>query len=174
MSAFRIGYARIRRLAAALLQGQRKPPVDLDLIAAKVDAEIRHLDLAADISGILYRQNDRRVIVVNQAHAEPRRRFTIAHEIGHLVLHKGVEVHVDSGFRINLRNPRSATAEDVEEIEANAFAANILMPAAWLRADVKDPTLDPTDSRELDALALRYQVSPQAMVVRLASLFADL
>jgi Zn-dependent peptidase ImmA (M78 family) len=149
------------------------PPRDLTAIAGQLGAEIRVLDLAPDISGILYREADRRVIVANQGHSDARRRFTIAHEIGHLVLHKGEQVHVDSGFRINLRDPRSATAEDVEEIEANAFAANLLMPAAWLRADVQDPTLDATDSAELEVLAARYQVSPQAMIVRLTSLFSE-
>jgi Zn-dependent peptidase ImmA (M78 family) len=170
---FRISYPRVRRHAAILLARQFKPPVNLDAIVSALGAEVRPLDLAADISGILYRQPDRRVIVVNQNQSEARRRFTIAHEIGHLVLHKGEEVHVDAGFRINLRDPRSATAEDVEEIEANAFAANLLMPAAWLKTDVVGETIDWSDSAELEELAQRYKVSPQAMLVRLSSLFSE-
>ena len=173
MTEFRISYPRLRRQAAILLARQFRPPVNLHAIVAELNAEIRELDLAPDISGILYRQDERRVIVVNNNHSEARRRFTIAHEVGHLVLHRGEEVHVDAGFRINLRDPRSATAEDVEEIEANAFAANLLMPATWLRADVTGETVDWSDSAELEELAQRYQVSPQAMLVRLTSLFAE-
>ena len=49
-------------------------------------------------------------------------------ECGHLMLHEGKEVQVDTEFRVNLRSPESSTAADVEEIESNAFAAAVLMP----------------------------------------------
>jgi hypothetical protein len=70
-----------------------------------------------------------------------------------------------------LRDARSATAEDVEEIETNAFAANLLIPAQWIRLDVAGYTLDLENEARIDALADRYQVSKQAMIVRLTSLF---
>jgi Zn-dependent peptidase ImmA (M78 family) len=173
VTVFRISYPKIRRHAAILLARQLRPPVNLVPILASLDVEVREIDLASDISGILYRQPTRRVIVVNKKQSEVRRRFTIAHEVGHLILHKGQEVHVDSGFRINLRDPRSATAENVEEIEANAFAANLLMPSTWLKDCLRSETVDWTDSAELEDLADRYQVSPHAMLVRLTSLFAE-
>lgn len=168
----RVGYARLRRKAHELLAGQNSAPVDLNSIAAALGAEIREFELEADVSGILFRGQGRRVIALNQTHSAVRKRFTIAHELGHLALHKGTEVHVDHGFRINLRDTRSATAEDVEEIEANAFAANLLMPAAWLRSDLRNSTFDMESEQQIDALAERYQVSSQAMIVRLTSLFS--
>jgi Zn-dependent peptidase ImmA (M78 family) len=170
LSPVRVNYGRVRRMAAELLQGQTAPPVRLEPILAELGAEVRALELAADISGILYRDDDRKVIVVNASHTHERARFTIAHEIGHLVLHRGRDVHVDSSFRVNLRDPRSATAEDVEEIEANAFAANLLMPAAWLRAPLADHSIDAADGSETEALAERFQVSLQALIVRLTAL----
>ena len=170
MSSIRPGYARVRRRADELLADLSQPPVDLARIAAGLDVEIRPFDLGADVSGILYRDGARRVIVVNQKHSKVRQRFTIAHELGHLMLHRGEPVHVDEGFRVNLRDPRSATAEEVEEIEANAFAANLLMPAAWLRADIERDHLDPSDEEALNRLAQRYEVSLHAMALRLASL----
>lgn len=171
MSNVRVSYVRLRRMADELLGGQTKPPVDLDKIASRLGAEIRDYDLAADISGILFRDGERRVIVVNQHHSAPRKRFTVAHEIGHLALHRGEDVHVDSGFRINLRDPKSATAESVEEIEANAFAANLLMPASWLRGELTDQSIDLNDDSEVAALAEKYDVSVQAMMLRLTTLF---
>ncbi|MGW1419838.1 ImmA/IrrE family metallo-endopeptidase [Bradyrhizobium manausense] len=168
----RIGYARVRRKAAELLEGQNSPPVSLDLVADLLGAEIREVELDDDASGILFRGNGRKVIAVNRSHHPLRKRFTIAHELGHLALHKGAEVHVDQVFRINLRDARSATAEDVEEIEANAFAANLLIPAQWIRLDVAGYTLDLENEARIDALADRYQVSKQAMIVRLTSLFS--
>lgn len=171
MSALRISYPRLRRKAEQLLEGQTEPPIDLDIIVARLGAEVRRSVVEADISGILYRQGTRKVIVVNASHSPVRQRFTIAHELAHLVLHRGDGVHVDQGFRINLRDPRSASAELVEEIEANALAANLLMPADWLRRDLRDETVDLEDDHEIGALAERYGVSVQAMLVRLTSLF---
>lgn len=168
----RIGYARVRRKAIELLEGQLCAPVSLELPAKKLGAEIRHVSLQSDVSGILFRGDGRKVIAVNESHSLLRQRFTIAHELGHLALHKGVEVHVDQIFRINLRDSRSATAEDVEEVEANAFAANLLMPAQWIRQDVAGEPLDLENEERVHTLAERYQVSTQAMIVRLASLFS--
>jgi Zn-dependent peptidase ImmA (M78 family) len=170
VTAVRPAYTRVRRRVDELLRGLSRPPVDLEGIARQLGAEIRLFDLESDVSGVLYRDGDRRVVVVNAAHPEARRRFTIAHELGHLALHKGSAVHVDEGFQINFRDPRSATAENVEEVEANAFAANLLMPAAWLWADLDRETFDLGDDGMLERLAERYQVSKQAMVFRLASM----
>jgi Zn-dependent peptidase ImmA (M78 family) len=166
-----INYGRVRKRVQDLLLGQSKPPVDLESIAQSLGAEIREFDLDRDVSGILYRQADRKVIVVNGHQPITRQRFTIAHEIGHLALHRGVPVHVDHSFRINLRDPNSARGIDVEEIEANAFAANLLMPAAWLRNELRTGLIDMDDSEEVANLADRYQVSCQAMLVRLTSIF---
>jgi Zn-dependent peptidase ImmA (M78 family) len=170
VNTIRPGYARLRRRADELLVGLTHPPVDPAAVAAGLGAEVRLFDLEADVSGVLYREADRRVIVVNKRQSAVRQRFTIAHEIGHLVLHRGHAVHVDEGFRINLRDPRAATAEEVEEIEANAFAANLLMPAAWVRQDVDGGRLDPSDEDALAEFAERYGVSLHAMALRLASL----
>ena len=171
MSDFKVSYLRIRRRVEELLRGLKAPPVDVFAIARGLGAEVRVLDLAPDVSGILYRDGARKVIVVNTRHSDVRQRFTVSHEIAHLMLHKGDPVHVDEGFRINLRDPRAATAEDVEEIEANAFAANLLMPAEWLKADLGGETFDLQDEAEIDRLSRRYGVSPQAMIFRLTSLF---
>jgi len=167
------GYVRVRRRAEELLRAFSGPPVDLDAIALGMGVEIRPYDLEPDVSGILYRDGNRRVIVFNRSHSLERQRFTIAHELGHLMLHKGQPVHVDEGFRVNLRDPRSTTAENVEEVEANAFAANLLMPANWLRSDLDLGPFDLADEQSLSRLAKRYGVSAQAMAFRLAALAYD-
>lgn len=170
MRGLRPSYVRVRRRAEEVLQWCESPPVDLDAVARRLDVEIRRMDLEPDVSGILYRTPERRVIVVNAAQSLARQRFSIAHEIGHLLLHRGEAVHVDAGFKVNLRDARSSSAEDVEEVEANAFAANLLMPADWLRQDVEHSSLDLADDDALSALAARYGVSTQALAFRLATL----
>jgi Zn-dependent peptidase ImmA (M78 family) len=166
-----INYARLRKLARELLQTQLEPPVDVETIARSLGAEVQQLDLEDDISGILFREDGAKIIVVNQRHRLTRQRFTIAHEIGHLVLHRGEPVHVDQRFRINLRNPLSSAGADVEEVEANAFAADLLMPAHWLRRERRADFIDADDEQEISTLAKRYQVSQQAMLIRLTAIF---
>ncbi len=167
----KVGYARIRRRAQELLSSvNATPPVDVEAIAGQLGISIRKMSLEADVSGILYREDDKKIIVVNENHPVVRQRFTIAHEIGHLLLHAGDAVHVDQEFRINLRDQRSATAENIEEIEANAFAANLLMPASWLRREMSTESVDLIDDGEIQSLADRYGVSAQAMILRLSNI----
>jgi Zn-dependent peptidase ImmA (M78 family) len=60
---------------------------------------------------------------------------------------------------------------DIQEIESNLFAAELLMPAEFLREDLKRfGTLDLLDEHAIDYLARRYGVSNHAMAIRLSSL----
>jgi Zn-dependent peptidase ImmA (M78 family) len=110
---------------------------------------------------------------VNKAHALTRRRFTIAHECAHALLHEGREVRYDTDFRVDFRSGMSALGVDVEEMEANFFAACILMPRRFLEADPLISELDVEDAAPtVKALAARYKVSTQAMSIRLGNLAA--
>jgi Zn-dependent peptidase ImmA (M78 family) len=114
---------------------------------------------------MLYRDGDIQIIGVNSLHHPHRKRFTIAHEIGHLILHKGRAVHIDRSFRVNLRDTRSALGTDRDEIQANFFAASLLMPTEFLLADLKEGIDFEADS-DLKRLVNRYQVSAQALALR--------
>lgn len=70
-----------------------------------------------------------------------RRRFTISHEIGHLLMGHTCSPE-DKG------NPK--------ETEAHQFAAELLMPLAWLKKDFKQ-------TENLDALTKKYAVSKEAL-----------
>jgi Zn-dependent peptidase ImmA (M78 family) len=95
-------------------------------------------------------------IFVNADHPTVRRRFTIAHEIAHIVLHGhliGDGITDDALLRSGLSN--------TVEAQANRLAADILMPRGKIQefldcgiSDVKE-------------LASRFRVSPQAMSIRL-------
>lgn len=123
-----------------------------------------------DIDGFLYREDSEAVIGVNRDQAAVRQRFTIAHELGHLLLHERSQVHVDRGFRVRLRSGVSREGIDRDEMEANRFAAELLMPTGFLRADLEEWELDLADDRQLRVLARRYGVSTQALAIRLNSL----
>ena len=96
--------------------------IDVHAIAASLEAGVVYERLPSDVSGMLVRDNESIVIGVNESHSPSRQRFTIAHELGHLVMHRGRPLVVDSA-RVNMRDSRSSMATDLEEIEANSFAA---------------------------------------------------
>lgn len=153
--------------------GITRPPVDPEAIAkAEGIVVVSRRFEDADVSGILFRDGDHHVIGVNSAHPPVRRRFTIAHELGHRALHPGRELILDVPVRVNLRDKTSSTASDLEEIEANAFAASLLMPEQMIRAQLSQ--LPPAQRREPDttaaALARIFKVSTPALNFRLINL----
>lgn len=167
--------ARRADLAATRLLGQHRaarPPIDVDGLAAELGiAVVLRAFEDADVSGMLFR-GEREVIGVNSAHSPRRQRFTIAHEIGHHVLHPGRELILDAPVRVNFRDRTSSMATDREEIEANAFAAVLLMPEPMLRQELD--RLPASTRRDPDAttaaLADRFDVSTAAMGFRLINL----
>jgi Zn-dependent peptidase ImmA (M78 family) len=167
---------RRAELAAARLladYGIARPPVDPEALATAAGVLVvrRHFE-DADVSGILFRGGDNHVIGVNSAHPLARQRFTIAHELGHRALHPGRELILDVPVRVNLRDKTSSMASDIEEIEANAFAAALLMPQQMIRDQVNQ--LPPAKRREPEdtaqALAKIFKVSTSALSFRLINL----
>lgn len=173
----------IRSLAEQILAAHDacRTPVDVMRLAAALNAQI-HNDVAADnLSGFLVRDvNTRRSLIgVNSTHTETRKRFTIAHEIGHLMLHEGDALHVDQrngidlGLRMKHRDQGSSLGIDDEEKEANLFAAELLMPSSLLENDLAElqaGALQDEDEDLIKALAGKYEVSVQAMTFRLTNL----
>jgi Zn-dependent peptidase ImmA (M78 family) len=131
--------------------------------------EIRQEPFEGEISGVLYRDGQSSIIGVNSLHHRNRQRFTIAHEIGHFLLHE-FDVHVDRRYRIVLRDENSSLATDPSEIDANCFAAELLMPYDFLERDVPKYMRDFEEETGLEQLAGLYGVSRQAMAFRLANL----
>lgn len=162
---------RIRQEAQQLLQSGRidKPPVPIERLARQLGARIRYEPFRGELSGMLFRENGHAIIGVNSLHAPTRQRFTVAHELAHLVLHTD-RLYVDQHFRVRLRDERSSQATDPDEIAANTLAAEILMPANMLIRDVSGKALDPESDEAIRRLADKYEVSVQAMTVRLTSL----
>lgn len=165
----------IKEEAARILKKYRikNPPVPVEEIAAALGAHVRYSPFDGELAGMLIRRQGQTIIGVNSLHHINRQRFTIAHECGHLLFHKG-DVHIDRSFRVNRRNPVSSQAVDPEEIEANRFAAEILMPYDMIMKHLIEYDIDIEDEEELRGLADKYQVSLQAMTHRITNLLNDL
>ena len=112
-----------------------------------------------DVFGFIEKNGDNKVrIYVNMDNAPVRRRFTIAHELGHYFLHHKDKKELKY---IDLRSTRRTK----EEVEANKFAAELLMPEKELREEY-EKLMFPT----IDSLADTFGVSNQAMKFRLSNL----
>lgn len=144
----------------------RRAPVPVDRIARGLGIQVRALPGDDEISGAIIRTKDHVIIAVNPAHHSNRQRFTIAHELGHYHLHEGLERHVDQNFRIAWRNADSSKAINWTEIQANRFAAELLMPTQFMEADLNQ--LRTIEKRTVALLADKYKVSPEAMKIRLS------
>ncbi len=123
-------------------------PVPVDAIAEKIGLEIVEFDFPDSFSGVL--KKEKRVIGVNKNHALVRRRFTIAHEIGHFLLG-----HEDDMIDEIQDRPMPL------EREANSFASHLLMPKEITIKKVAEFGLD------LKLLSKEFLVSEQALTIRL-------
>ena len=101
-------------------------------------------------------------IFVNPNSSERRLRFTLGHELGHVLLNHGATACTAGDIHGRSKHP--------EEEEADAFCANLLLPARLFRQDIRSVHLR-TD--ELSALADRYCVSLTATAIRFAQFTSD-
>lgn len=173
----------IERIAEDILErhGIDRAPVDVEGLAREMGYEVVFDRFPGDLSGTLIRDDDGSITVgINSFHHEVRQRFSIAHEIGHAHLHvqpKALNqslVYVDPpGPTVLFRDGRAAEGRHSEEIDANRFAASLLMPRPFIRREALDiversPGLG--EGRTVEALATRFNVSEQAMRYRLVNL----
>lgn len=125
----------------------------MEAIARGLDVHV-HYVRKHGWSGAVKSDGDTAHIWINAAEHPTRQRFTLAHELGHLLLHPTGQME----FRdFNFRGPK--------ETEANKFAAALLMPLDMLEPLAVLPWHD------RDTLAPVFQVSPRAMQIQLIDLF---
>lgn len=118
-----------------------------------------------DISGLLNRiDSEKWVIYVNASDSPKRRRFTIAHELGHLIsyLYNGAsKSEIDNNGKIADYAFATRTGDiNPVEAEANAIAASLLMPESTVISLY-------SDGKTVEEMADYFQVSESAMLIRL-------
>lgn len=142
-------------------------PVDIRAVTTAYGLVIRDQALEDEVSGMLVVRGERALIGVNADHHEHRRRFTIAHELGHFLLHRDQNsVFIDAFYR----DTTSSEGTKKLEIEANAFASELLMPEATVRERVGAQVFGPLNDGAIGHLAEEFNVSVQALTIRLTHL----
>ncbi len=135
-----------------------KIPVDVIKIADDLGIDIYETELKNEISGAISYDSKKKKfsILLNKQNPNKRKRFTIAHELGHYFLHKNIlendEVHIDIMYRDN--------SKDYEEKKVDYFAGALLMNKMLL-----EKFYNQTDS--ITELSEIFDVSESAMTVRL-------
>jgi predicted transcriptional regulator len=133
-------------------------PIDVYSVAEFLGVDIKEEVMDDELSGFIEPGRSGWVIGVNSYHHPNRQRFTIAHEIGHFLLHKPSEKHVDITFA------RRAGTRDKIENEADKFAAGLLMPEKEVRERIA------AGENSLEKLAASFGVSVMAVKYRVQSL----
>lgn len=148
---------------------QTRPPIDVDFLADKAGVNLVYDDLDDDVSGFLAKKDELVHLAVNKNHHPNRQRFSIAHELGHYFLHLNSDTNLFIDKTVYYRNIASSTGKYQQEIEANAFAAALLMPEDLLEIELNKFGEELTDM-DIYRLANRFGVSQQAMELRLQNL----
>ena len=144
-------------------------PVDVYGMARDLGIKVSQKWWENNRSGSIERIGDQYEISVNYFHHENRKRFTVAHEIGHFVLHKDVldeNKHIVDNREGNTTLYRDENIPGHLETEANKFAASILMPTDLIKRLHQEGYQTP------QALAERLKVSEGAMWHRLGNMGA--
>lgn len=164
---------KIERYANQILDdlGMHDLPIQIEQIAKKRGVKIQKYDLGQDVSGVLVIEKGVATIGVNQSNSKVRQRFTIAHELAHYELHRQIgDLFIDKEYKIYFRDAKSAFGEDIKEMEANAFAAAILMPKGKLVEEIQNNKFELTDDAAIKKLADIFGVSSLSMTFRISNL----
>jgi Zn-dependent peptidase ImmA (M78 family) len=150
------------RQATLLLEllGQREPAVDVGLIAElpRIEVKVEPSLSLGGVSGFAQWIRGRWLIVVNRDESGTRRRFTLSHELKHVLDHPFIkEIYSDFGSN---GEEQGRVAEQI----CDYFAACLLIPRNWLKRAWASGIQSPT------ALAAKFNVSEAAMTIRLREL----
>lgn len=149
--------------------GIHKLPVDLHAIMEHQNILYQEEALDDELSGFCAKKGKNGSITVNSTHHSNRQRFTIAHEIGHLVLHCSGNESLFIDKQVFNRDHKSGLGESVQEVEANRFASCLLMPEPFIIKSLLN-IKGILKEEHIHMLASEYEVSAMAMCYRLNKL----
>jgi len=141
-------------------------PVPVKSLPARLGIKLRAAFLGSGISGMLEKSGDSFLLTVNATDSDTRQRFTLAHELGHYMLHRhlvGDGLDDDMAYRsTEVGKYHNTLIGPKEEREANKFAANLLMP----RDAINRERIRLHDS--VAEMAQLFGVSEHAMSIRMS------
>lgn len=147
------------------------PPYDPFLVAQGLRVDVQDTELTG-IEGYIETKNGRYIASISTCAPETRRRFTLAHELCHVLLMRKAEdgkpVRLIR-FRANGNLP-GLHQDPVEESLCNYFAGELLMPSDEIRERLLDHALEPNVILDF---ARDYDVSHQAAAIQIVRVLKD-
>lgn len=154
--------------------------VEVEKIASALGIDIIEGEFRAEdgkkISGLIKMsgKNGRPVIAINAKEPTQRKRFTIAHEIGHFILHRNEQMHIDQDFEFAaFRDSSSSKATSLKEIQANQFAAELLMPSDEVQEIIKSNFPQKKITEIIDEISNTYNVSALAATIKISTMLSN-
>lgn len=140
--------------------GVSAPPVDLKKIVEAKGYEYMEVDTFPDeVSALFIAKDGKNYAFVNSRHHPNRRRFSLAHELGHIILRHDVEdLEEVPSIDAPPESMRHYSSGDPREKEANIFASALLMPIEMLKKEH-------AKGADIEKLAAVFAVSQQAMTI---------
>ena len=112
--------------------------IEIGLLVAWLDAILIEEELTNCDGKIIPGKNKVIIKVRSSIQFEQRKRFVIAHEIGHLILHRNIQLHDDIFSNFNIfEGMENALKNGKQELEANEFASELLMPQKLFLQEAK-------------------------------------
>lgn len=138
--------------------------LSMDLFVAGIDAILIDENLN-NCDGKIIFGNSKTIIKVNsQIQFPERKRFVIAHEVGHLIMHKNMQLPEDTFANFNIiAGMEKAMKSGIQELEANEFASELLMPEKLFIKEASGKKFSPLLIKKL---AERFNTSLTATVFR--------
>jgi len=168
MSSFRENFDRILST----------PPVNIEALIKLFNIELdKNAELPDKILGEIRKVDGNYKISVRKNDHYYRKRFTMAHELAHFLLHENkIGDGVDDNFAYrstgdgNFDNQRITKKE---ETEANKMAAGLLMPKDLILKSIQEKNIGNNIDNLSELLSKEFQISASAMKIRIASLLED-
>ncbi len=143
---------------------RRTLPVPVKRLPAMLGIKLHPAFLGDGISGMLEKSGDTFLLTVNATEPDTRQRFTLAHELGHYMLHRhlvGDGLDDDRAYRsTEVGKYHNTLIGPREETEANRFAANLLMPREAIKREWAK------DGMTVHQMAQMFGVSEHSMSIR--------
>lgn len=138
--------------------------LEMDLFVSGLDAMLIEEDLTNCDGKIIFGHNKAVIKVNSSIQFAERKRFVTAHEIGHLIMHKNMQLPDDTFSNFNIiAGMEKALKNGRQELEANEFASELLMPEELFLKEAKGKRFSPLLIKQL---AERFKTSLTATVFR--------
>lgn len=152
----------VREMANSVLAecGITEPPVDLKRIMEVKGYVYMEVDtFPNDVSAFFIAKDGKNYALVNAKHHPNRRRFSLAHELGHIILrHNVADLEEVSTIDTPPEIGTDSVPKDAREKEANMFANALLMPLEMLKKEY-------AKGADIGKLANIFAVSQQAITI---------